>query len=163
MSLERHMRVLETDSDGSLDGVMAGVKVAFATSDMKHVNQHFGSAESFAIYQVTLEGAQLMEAGQFGKLDQDGNEDKLVAKLDLLDGCVAVYCQAVGASAVKQLLARQIQPMKVSEGVEIQYLINALQDEMRAGPSAWLAKAIMKQQGPQMGRFDDMEAEGWDE
>lgn len=163
MSLERRMRVVEPEGGGMDVVPVPGIRVAFASNDMEHVNQHFGSAESFAIYQVNMDEAQLIEAAQFGKLEQDGNEDKLVSKLDLLDGCVAVYCQAVGSSAVRQLLARQIQPMKVSEGLEIKYLLDALQEEMRAGPSAWLAKAISRQSGSDYGRFDDMEAEGWDE
>ena len=64
---------------------------------------------------------------------------------------------------MRQLLTHGIQPVKVSEGVEIVDLIQSLQDEMRAGPSSWLAKAIARQKSPEMTRFDAMEAEGWDE
>lgn len=164
MGLMRRMRVVGcTESDDGEDSTDTGLKIGFATTDMKHVNQHFGSAESFAIYSVDPEHVYLLEAAQFGKLEQDGTEDKLVAKIALLNGCVAVYCQAAGSSAVKQLLAHNIQPVKVSEGAEISDLIESLREEMRAGPSAWLAKAISKQLRPDMGRFDAMEAEGWDE
>lgn len=161
MSLRRHLRIL----DGSTEGMSmeTAVKVAFATTDMKHVNQHFGSAESFAMYAVDLEQAQLLEVAQFGRLEQDGNEDKLAAKIALLDGAVAVYCQACGASAVKQLMSRGIQPVKVSENADIQDLLSALQDELRSGPSAWLAKAIRQHSGQDKGRFDAMEEEGWAE
>jgi nitrogen fixation protein NifX len=143
--------------------VDTALKIAFASSDMVHVNQHFGSAKSFAVYAITPDEARLLEASQFGQLDQDGNEDKLVSKLVVLEGCAAVYCHAIGASAVKQLVARGVQPVKVSDNVAINDLIEMLQDEMRSGPSAWLAKAIDKQKGPDMGRFDEMEAEGWEE
>ena len=87
------------------------LKIAFATTDMETVNQHFGSAKSFAIYAVNMDDAQLLEAAQFGELSQDGNEDKLSVKLDLLSGCAAVYCQAVGGSAINQLIAKGIQPV----------------------------------------------------
>jgi len=139
------------------------IKVAFATTDMVHVNQHFGSAKSFAVYAVDPEHAELQEAAQFGELAQDGNEDKLSVKLQLLDGCAAVYCQAVGASAVRQILAQGIQPIKVHEGSTIEGLLNDLQAEMKAGPSSWLAKAINQNKGPDAGRFDAMEEEGWEE
>jgi nitrogen fixation protein NifX len=139
------------------------IKVAFATTDMRHVNQHFGAAQSFAVYAVSPHDAKMLEASQFGKLAQDDNEDKLVAKIEVLEGCTAVYCHAIGSSAVRQLMAKGIQPVKVSDSAEISDLLESLQDEMRAGPSAWLAKAIEKQKGPDMNRFDDMEAEGWDE
>lgn len=139
------------------------IKVAFATTDMVHVNQHFGSAKSFAVYAVDPDQAELMEAAQFGELMQDGNEDKLSVKLQLLEGCAAVYCQAVGASAIKQILAQGIQPIKVHEGSTIQDLLADLQIEMKSGPSSWLAKAINQNKSPDPKRFDAMEEEGWEE
>lgn len=139
------------------------IKVAFATTDMVHVNQHFGSAKSFAVYAVDLEQSELMEAAQFGELAQDGNEDKLSVKIQLLYGCAAVYCQAIGASAIKQIVAQGIQPIKVHEGSTIKDLIGDLQNEMKSGPSSWLAKAINQHKGPNAQRFDAMEEEGWDE
>lgn len=139
------------------------IKVAFATTDMVHVNQHFGSAKSFALYAVDPEQSELLEAAQFGDLSQDGNEDKLLVKIQLLDGCAAVYCQAIGASAIKQIVAQGIQPIKVHEGSVIKDLLADLQAEMNSGPSAWLAKAINQSKGPEPERFDAMEQEGWDE
>ena len=139
------------------------IKVAFATSDMVYVDQHFGSAKSFAVFAVDPENAEMLEAAQFGQLAQDGNEDKLSVKLQLLDGCAAVYCQAVGASAIKQIVAQGIQPIKVHEGSTIKDLITDLQNEMKSGPSSWLAKAISMHKGPDLKRFDEMEDEGWQE
>jgi nitrogen fixation protein NifX len=139
------------------------LKIAFATTDMETVNQHFGSAKSFAIYAVDMDDAQLLEAAQFGELQQDGNEDKLSVKIELLNGCAAVYCQAVGGSAINQLITKGIQPVKVHEGGKITDLIVDLQNEMKAGPSSWLAKAINQHKSPDLERFNQMEDEGWDE
>ncbi len=139
------------------------LKIAFATTDMETVNQHFGSAKSFALYAVNGDKAEMLEAAQFGDLAQDGNEDKLAVKLKLLEGCAAVYCQAVGASAIRQIVAHNIQPVKVHEGSLIKDLISDLQQEIKAGPSSWLAKAINQQNKPDPNRFDAMEDEGWDE
>jgi nitrogen fixation protein NifX len=139
------------------------LKIAFATTDMETVNQHFGSAKSFAVYAVDRENAQLLEAAQFGELSQDGNEDKLSVKIELLNGCAAVYCQAVGGSAINQLIANNIQPVKVHEGSKIKDLIVDLQTEIKAGPSSWLAKAINQHKSPDPERFSKMEDEGWDE
>lgn len=139
------------------------VRVAFATSDMKHVDQHFGAAEAFAIYEVDQDSASLTEAIQFGQLDMDGNEDKLAAKIDALSDCVAVYCLAIGASAVNQLRPKGIQPVKIAAGTPLAHAICALQTEMRDGPSAWLARAIESRTASLANRFDAMEAEGWSE
>ncbi len=161
MVLARRLMVLGQDTED--DFMATAIKVAFASTDMEHIDQHFGAAESFAIFAVTPDEVQLIEATQFGKLEMDGNEDKLDAKIKVLDGCVAVYSQAVGASAVAKLKAANIQPVKVSAGADIRELLNALQDELRQGPSAWLAQAIKRMQGTTSHRFDAMEAEGWDE
>ena len=139
------------------------IKVAFATSDMQCVNQHFGSAEKFAIYAVNPEQYEFLEAAQFGQLEQDGNEDKLSVKLELLTGCAAVYCQAIGASAIKQVIARGIQPVKVHEGSAITQLLQDLQSEMQSGPSSWLAKAIHHPKTPDPSRFDNIAQEEWQE
>jgi nitrogen fixation protein NifX len=139
------------------------LKIAFATTDMETVNQHFGSSKSFAIYAVNMDDAQLLEAAQFGELSQDGNEDKLSVKIEVLTGCAAVYCQAIGGSAINQLIVRNIQPVKVHEGSKIKDLIIDLQNEMKAGPSSWLAKAINQYKTPDPERFNRMEDEGWDE
>ncbi len=161
MSLTRRIHIVpDTDKEKFMQ---TALKIAFATTDMETVNQHFGSAKSFALYAVDQEEAHFLEAAQFGELNEDGNEDKLSVKLDLLDGCAAVYCQAVGGSAINQLIARNIQPVKVHENSKIKTLIMDLQTEMKAGPSSWLAKAINQHKGPDPERFNKMAEEGWDE
>ncbi|MGD2118582.1 MAG: NifB/NifX family molybdenum-iron cluster-binding protein [Chromatiales bacterium] len=139
------------------------LKVAFATSDMKHVDQHFGAAQSFAIYALDQEQVCFVEAAEFGQLDMDGNEDKLAAKIDVLKDCIAIYSQAVGASAISQLKAKNIQPVKVSPGADIRELLASLQEELRQGPGSWLAKAIASTMPVDPARFDQMEDEGWEE
>lgn len=161
MALERHLKILDSGTD--TDWMNAAFKVAFASTDLTQVDQHFGSAESFAVFAVDLEHTQLLEVAQFGQLAQDGDEDKLTAKMNALDGCVAVYSQAIGASAVGQLKARGIQPVKVSAGAQVSDLLRALQEELRAGPAAWLARAIDSQRPVDPTRFDQMEVDGWDE
>lgn len=161
MSRVRRMRFVDFDLDAT--ALNQSLKLAFATSDMERVNQHFGSARSFAVYAVTPESATLLEAAQFGELAQDGNEDKLAAKIALLDGCAAVYCEAVGASAVRQIMAAGIQPVKVYKDSLIADLILDFQTELKTGPSAWLAKVIARQSGIDPARFSRMEAEGWEE
>jgi nitrogen fixation protein NifX len=161
MALMRRMHILSDPEEAAL--METSIKVAFATKDLKHVNQHFGSAQTFALYAVNPKQSELLEVAEFGQLDQDGNEAKLGAKIALLDGCAAVYCQAVGASAVRQLVAAGIQPVKVYEGSAITDLIADLQEELVSGPSAWLAKALARQGAPDAERFARTEFENWEE
>ena len=162
MPLKRRLKILDCDTEAEAMEDTA-LKVAFASTDMKHVNQHFGSAESFVIYAVDPEHCKMLEVAQFGELAQDGNEDTLVVKISALEGCVAVYSQAVGASAVRQLKAVGIQPVKVTAGAEISDLLESIQDELRSGPGTWLARAIEAQKPSDPNKFDEMEAQGWDE
>lgn len=161
MALMRRMHILSDPEEKSL--MDTALKVAFATKDLKTVNQHFGSAQTFAIYAVDPKHSELLEVAEFGQLEQDGNEDKLATKIELLEGCAAVYCQAVGASAVRQLVASGIQPVKVYEGSIIADLVSDLQEELVSGPSAWVAKALQRMQGPDAERFAKAEFENWEE
>jgi len=161
MPLQRRLRIIACDIEGN--SLMENtLRVAFASSDMKQVNQHFGSAESFVIYQLDQQQAQFVEVAQFAQHEQDGNEDKLLAKFSVLEGCAAVYCQAIGASAMRQLLAKGIQPVKVSEGSEIKQLIIDLQTELQTGAPRWLTQSL-KRTTNDPNRFAKMEAEGWSE
>jgi len=135
------------------------VKIAFATSDRRAVNQHFGAAESFAIYEVGENETRLIEVAEFIETAMDGHEGKLAAKVDLLGDCAAVYCNAVGASAIQQLLAKSIQPMRVDEGALIEELLCGLQKNLAGDPPVWLAKHLKKQSSA--GRFT--EDEEWQE
>jgi nitrogen fixation protein NifX len=154
-TLSRKLEVLGSERKALL-------KVAFASTDRSVVDQHFGSAKGFVVYGINPDEIMLLNIAEFGELEQNGNEDKLIDKLELLDGCIAVYCRACGASAVKQLLAKGIQPVKVTEGALIKNLLSELQRELLEGPSSWLAKAVSRNT-LNASRFDEMEMEGWDE
>ncbi|MEJ2528663.1 MAG: NifB/NifX family molybdenum-iron cluster-binding protein [Gammaproteobacteria bacterium] len=159
--LQRRLQLVNSATEPCWEGQV--IKVAFATSDMRHVDQHFGAAESFALYMVDAGHSQLLEASKFGALEMDGNEDKLATKIDALQGCIAVYSQAVGASAITQLKAKKIQPVKVEAGTAISQLLYGLQDELARGAQGWLGRAIAQLQPADSARFDVMDAEGWAE
>jgi nitrogen fixation protein NifX len=160
MSFQRQLKIVADEPDQTTDPGDA-IKVAFASADRKHVDQHFGAAEGFVVYRITERHWELLEAAQFGRMDMDGNEDKLAAKIEALSDCVAVYCQAVGASAIGQLKTQNIQPIKVPANTPIASLLRELQKELREGPSAWLTRAIERRAPRNEDRFDTMEAEGW--
>lgn len=161
MSHTRRLQLMHCSTEDKW--METALKVAFSTSDMKTVDQHFGAAEAFAIYAIDQEKISMLEAIEFGKLAMDGNEDKLATKIDVLKDCIAVYSNAVGASAITQLKAKGIQPVKVSPGAEIDDLLSSLQEELIQGPGSWLAKAIASTMPANPARFDEMEEEGWEE
>ena len=137
------------------------LKVAFATNDRLQVNQHFGAATGFAIYSLDGERARLVELAEFPEESMDGNEGKLVDKIAALRGCAAVYCLAVGGSAVRQLLAAGIQPIRLEGEGRIDELLGGLRLAVRDGGVAWIDRVVRRSDDAE--RFDRMAAEGWQE
>jgi nitrogen fixation protein NifX len=137
------------------------LRVAFASADRATVDQHFGAATGFVIYALDGERAQLVELAEFPPESMDGNENKLPAKIAALSGCAAVYCLAAGASAVKQLLAAGIQPVRLDDEADIDPLLKQISLAIREGGIGWVDKA--KRQSKDESRFDRMAEESWEE
>ena len=137
------------------------LKVAFATSDRASVDQHFGASLGFAIHAIDSEHAKLVEVIEFPEESMDGNEDKLAQKIAALSGCAAVYCLAVGGSAVRQLLAAGIQPIRLDEDVAIHTVLDQLRLAVRNGGVSWVDRVVRRHDDA--GRFERMAEEGWQE
>ncbi|MCM8611863.1 NifB/NifX family molybdenum-iron cluster-binding protein [Accumulibacter sp.] len=138
------------------------LRVAFASSDRSTVNQHFGAAAGFAVYAVDGERARLVEIVEFPPAALDANEARLPARVAALAGCGAVYCLAAGASAVKQLLAAGVQPVRLDDETGIDLLLRQLSRAIRAGGIDWVDKASRRRDGDDT-RFGRMLDEGWEE
>ena len=124
------------------------MKIAFATQDLIHINAHFGSAKQMAVYAVSPEGYQFLETIGFdGKLDEDGNEDKLVPKIEALSDCTIVYVAAIGGSAAARLIRKKVTPVKSkTEDDEITEVLEDLVTTLKGNPPPWLRKALQQQE-----------------
>ncbi|OSM04021.1 putative dinitrogenase iron-molybdenum cofactor biosynthesis nifX [Magnetofaba australis IT-1] len=140
-----------------------GLQVAFATDDLKQVNQHFGATRQLAIYDIDPEAASLKEVAEFASEAMDGNENKLPVRLAALEGCAAVYCLAVGGSAAKQMLARGVNPVRLEHSAQIESLIRDIQHSMQGDPAPWMRRAADAESRRDPGRFEDMLEESWEE
>ncbi|MDP3743571.1 MAG: nitrogen fixation protein NifX [Methylotenera sp.] len=123
------------------------MKIAFATQDLKRVDAHFGWAKNIAIYELTPTGHQFIEAIQFdGDLKEDGDEDKLAPKLDVIKDCALLYVAAIGGSAAARVIAHKIHPIKVSEPEVIEEVLVKLKDVLNGTPPPFLRKAMLRDQ-----------------
>jgi len=121
------------------------MKVAFATQDLKRVDAHFGWAKSIAIYEISPEDYHFVEAVQFeGDLKEDGNEDKLAAKIEAIKDCAILYVAAIGGSGAARVVANNVHPMKVNQPEEITDLLDKLKAVLNGTPPPWLRKALTK-------------------
>ncbi|THF55157.1 NifB/NifX family molybdenum-iron cluster-binding protein [Pseudothauera rhizosphaerae] len=150
------------------------LRVAFASTDQQQVNTHFGAAERFVIYRVWPGEAELAAIGDFaaavmkgenrdrrlpagtvytpgpemaarpGELDKPP-EDKVVAKLEFLGGCAAVYAASIGISSIKRLMSVGIQPIIVDNGHDIEDLLNEVSLALACrGLLSWVDKAAAR-------------------
>jgi len=134
------------------------MKVAFATQDLKRVDAHFGWAKNIAIYELTPEGYTFLEAVQFdGDLKEDGDEDKLAPKLEVIKDCALLYVAAIGGSAAARVVANKIHPIKVTGPDPIDETLEKLKDVLNGTPPPWLRKALTKDQEKDLD-FDEEEA-----
>ena len=133
-----------TVRDAKPTAVGPSLQVAFASSELTTVDEHFGSATRFAIYRVSAAGAELVNLTRFEVVEHDGNEGKLPAKIASLQGCAAVFCLAVGGSAVRQLVAAGIQPIKVEPKATIAETLAFLRAEIGRATTPWIVKALQR-------------------
>lgn len=141
--------------------VTSMLKVAFATSDRVSVNQHFGASIGFAIHAISGDRSRLIEVLEFPEESMDGNENKLADKISALSSCAAVYCLAVGGSAVRQLLAAGVQPIRLEAESGIEDLLGDLRTAVRDGGVPWIDRVVRR--ADDVDRFDRMAEEGWEE
>lgn len=159
MRMQRRLRLVDTDDRSRDGGTRKGgmMKVAFCTQDLKTLDAHFGWAKNIMIYEVDTEGYALVETCQFGgSMFEDGNEDKLVPKLEAIHDCAIVYLSAIGASAAARVVAKKIHPVKVDTPEPITALLDRLVETIKGSPPPWLRKALAKNE-PKTIDFDDEE------
>jgi len=122
------------------------MKIAFTTEDQIHINSHFGWAKKIDVYDVTTEGYQFLQTLTFeGDLKEDGNEDKLLPKLEALKDCTIVYVAAIGGSAAARLIKNKITPVKAqSETEKIENVLIKLVVTLKGNPPPWLRKALQQ-------------------
>ncbi len=139
----RHMRLIKGEPCGESD---TKIKVAFASIGLKEVNQHFGLAKGFAIYSISADDFEVLEAAGFDSqktYEAGHSEDKLSDKIELIQDCVAVYSNAVGPRAVSRLLEKDIHPIKVDEGTPITDLVEELQKQLQSDElPGWMKRVI---------------------
>jgi nitrogen fixation protein NifX len=130
------------------------MKVAFATTDGKNIDEHFGRAGMFAIYEITVGGHRFVEMRKFA----DGmdmavvdtkdmgalHDDAVQNKVDRLADCKLIYLTEIGGPSAARLVKKGIMPMKMKEIVTIESALGQLLETVKKSPPPWLRKALSK-------------------
>lgn len=123
------------------------MKIAFATEDLMRVDAHFGWARNIMVYDLNTEGHKLIETFTFGGLlEEDGNEDKIMPKIDAIKDCAIVYVADIGGPAAARIVANKIHPIKAKGMESIQEILARIKVVMGGTPPPWLRKAMLKGQ-----------------
>jgi nitrogen fixation protein NifX len=122
------------------------MKVAFASSTGDRVDEHFGRARAFHVWEVgTDEAFPLGTVAPQVRGDED-EEDRIEARAEALSGCSIVYSVQIGGPPAAKLVGRKIHPMKTGTEVAISEVVGRLQEVLRGNPPPWLRKAMNKEQ-----------------
>ncbi|HET9552349.1 MAG TPA: nitrogen fixation protein NifX [Anaeromyxobacteraceae bacterium] len=117
------------------------MKVAVTSSTGETVDQHFGQASSFRVFEVGPDEAAFV--GTVSALTSaEDEEDRTVARASAIAGCAIVYTQQIGGPAAAKLVARRIHPMKTGAAVPVAEVLSKLQAVLRGKPPPWLRKAM---------------------
>jgi nitrogen fixation protein NifX len=128
------------------------MKVAFATTDGTKVDEHFGRAGMFAVYEVKEAEYRFVEMRKFA----DGrdraieetkgagqlHEDLVQKKVESLGDCKIIYLTEIGGPSAARLVKKGIMPVKVKETVTIEESLLRLSETIKKSPPPWLRKAI---------------------
>ena len=122
------------------------MKIAFTSSTGETVDQHFGMASAFSVWEITGENASFV--GNVESISAEGDEeDRISARADAIAGCVIVYTMQIGGPAAAKLVARKIHPMKTNVAVPVAEIVEKLQAVLRGNPPPWLRKALSVRSG----------------
>lgn len=133
------------------------MKVAFATSAGSTIDEHFGRAATFAIYDVTPDQCEFIELRRVadGEFDDDVvvtrgmgslHDDAVSAKIEKLADVRIVYFTEIGGPSAAKLVRRGIMPLKAEEATSIGDTAARLAETMRTRPAPWMRRALADEQ-----------------
>lgn len=129
------------------------MRVAFASSRGTTVDEHFGRAGSFAIWEVTADGARFLEFRRLSEGDFDLDvvttrglgsihDEAIDAKIGKLEDVRMVYCTEIGGPSAAKLIKRGVMPLKTAENTSIAELAERLADTLRTKPTPWMRRVL---------------------
>jgi len=123
------------------------MKVAFASTDKIHVDEHFGRAEAFYLWEIGPDAAEFTGVVQV-RTEGSDEADRIEARCAGLAECALVYVAEIGGPAAARLVAKKIHPIKSKDREPITVVVEKLQEVLRESPPPWLRKAMLKGERP---------------
>jgi nitrogen fixation protein NifX len=125
------------------------MKVGFATNDNILINDHFGWAKNFAIYEINMDGFKFLENRYFEEEVEEIN--KIDRKIEKLRDVKIIFIESIGGTAAARVVKSGIYPV-VKKGIgakpaplRIDDVMEELRDVLSKNPPPWLKKIILKE------------------
>jgi len=115
------------------------MKIAFASTDKIHIDQHFGWSKTFQLFEVNKEDSSFIKELDSSQEYEDEHE-KLTYKIGTINEADMLYCTQIGPSASKMVQAAKIHPIRSSGDESIAQAIEKLQEMLNGNPPPWLLR-----------------------
>lgn len=117
------------------------MKIAFATTDDIHVNQHFGWCKEFTIYEIKGDSFTFLKKVD-SSVEIEDEIDKLTYKIECLEESDVLVVQQIGPKASRMVQTCGIFPMQTSnENEKIEDILNKL-IKMKENPPIWMRRLL---------------------
>ncbi|HWR73454.1 MAG TPA: nitrogen fixation protein NifX [Nitrospirota bacterium] len=130
------------------------MKIAFATTDEKNIDEHFGRSGKFAIYEFSKDGFRFLEVRTFAEGEDraimetrdmgEVHEGRVQSKVDRLADCKIIYLTEIGGPSAARLVQKGIMPLKMKAVTPIEAALKQLLASVQKTPPPWLRKAMSR-------------------
>ena len=120
------------------------MKIAFASKDNIHVNEHFGWCQKFYIYEIKGDDYAFVKEVDSSQNIED-EVDKLTYKIECLEQSDILYVQQIGPKASRMVKASQVFPLQASkENEKIEEVLQSL-IKMKSNPPIWMKRLLINE------------------
>lgn len=126
--------------------------MAFATADGITIDEHFGRAGMFKVYEITQDGYGLIETRKFAEGRDSAiegtrdmglmHEEAVQAKVNRLSDCKIIFIAEIGGPSAARLIRKGIMPVKIKAPSPIEEEAQRLYESLKTSPPPWLRKSM---------------------
>ncbi len=127
------------------------LRVAIATRGSQTVNEPFGRAEAFTVYDVSADASELVAIVEFPPVcrpcaaandNPDDCPDRIEARVAALTGCHVLFTRAIGDSAAARAMRNNIHPLVIGRDETVGTLIGRCQAMLAGNPPPWVRRIV---------------------
>jgi nitrogen fixation protein NifX len=120
------------------------MKIAFASKDGIHINEHFGWCEKFYLYEIDAQSYQFIKEID-SSLKYNEEVEKLTYKIECIEEADIVCVSQIGPKAANMVQSVGVYPMRASsESDTIESTLESLKKMLDSNPPLWMKRILLK-------------------